>query len=134
MNYTAEQIAKWNNGCKNDWRFDLRNAVFNRDKALCKVVYTDDPNTFIMAQLYFGEEHQSFRLIGKRAKLHISLWKSSTGGYATSSGLGYFENMGDLVKRASFKTLQDLTATLDDAAIMERAKTHIKQLQKETII
>lgn len=134
MNFTKEQVAKWNAGCKNGWTFDVRNAIFNKDKALCKTVLTDDPGTFVVAQLYFGEEHQSFRPIGKRAKLHISLWRNSANGYATSSGLGYFENMGDLVKRASFKTLQDLTATIDDEAIMERAKAHIKQLQKATIL
>lgn len=134
MNFTGEQIAKWNSECKNGWEFDVRNAILNKDKALCKTVQTDDPDTFIRAQLYFGEEHKSFRPIGKRAKLHISLWRSCGNGWSTSSGLGYFENMGDLVKRASFKTLQDLTATLDDEAIMERAKAHIKQLQKETII
>lgn len=134
MNFTGEQIAKWNNGCKNGWTFDVRNAIYNRDKALCKTVQTDNPGTFIRAQLYFGEEHKSFRPIGKRVKLHISLWRNSANGFATSSGLGYFENVGDLVKRASFKTLQDLTATLDDDAIMMRAKAHIKQLQKETII
>lgn len=134
MNFTREQVAKWNNGCKNGWEFDVRNALLNKDKALCKTVQTDTPDTFIVAQLYFGEEHHSFRPIGKRAKLHISLWRSCGNGFATSSGLGYFENVGDLVKRASFKTLQDLTATIDDDAIMERATTHIKQLQKATIL
>ena len=134
MNFTKEQVAKWNAGCKNGWKFDVRNAILNKDKALCKTVQMDDPGTFVVAQLYFGEEHQSFRPVGKRAKLHISLWRSSGNGFATSSGLGYFENMGDLVKRASFKTLQDLTATIDDNAIMERAKANIKQLQKATIL
>ena len=108
---TTIQIDKYNAQCKNGFKFDIRDYIFNKEKTLFKFINLQADNILRVTLLYCQSKQ------GQTPTLHLHKGVPS-GEFYSFSGLGQYITIGEAQKTKKFNVLIALTEKLIDEYIL----------------
>lgn len=136
MKITKEQLEKWNEGCKNDFKVDISYLVYHSEKTLEKRIILDD-ETYLKCHLSFYNKYENYKSVGYYINANISKWKHQ-GDFDNSYGLGINIKVSDKIyDKKSFKELQKITENITDSIIIDIYKQDTissRRLEKGAIL
>ena len=118
---TRDQVIKWNDGNKNEFRFDITYFLTHSEKTSIKHIEIDD-NHVITVHLIYTDEMET-----KRNEYGCT-WRVETGrqipaahfalalkerGYLISRGLGYWHTLGEARSDKNYQALNLAQIVLD---------------------
>ena len=129
---TREQVARWNEGNKNDFQFDITYFLYHSEKTLSKHIEIDETHV-LQCQIMFRSEYKTNKNeygctwnteTGRQIPTIHFAYSFKSGDMLVSHGLGYWHNLGEAIDKKNYKALQGFTAAWTD----ERCKQQFDDL------
>lgn len=128
MSITLEQVKKWSEPLKNGFKLDIGALQLRNEKNAIKAIPLED-GVYLRAVIWWNEVST-----GYRPQIHLSVWKKTNSGMWRSRGLGSVVNLTDQVfPRRIWSKIAELTEDWSDERVLDLAREHIDELNKETV-
>lgn len=119
---TKEQAIRWTKQCGNGFIFDARHYIMNSEKQCVREDIISDTKRVRTTVLFMDEivtKNNGYCSYNVRSGKYIPCVHVATytcrpdSDFMSSSGLGHFFKAGDAVERQTYKTLAELSKTID---------------------